>query len=263
MRQPLVAANWKMHGSLAFVADFAERLSAALAIPQDVDGDSEFDLSSVDVVVFPPALYLQAWYAQARNVECGIQDLGISPSGAHTGEIAAEMVTDVGGRWAILGHSERRIDQDEKDDLVATKVGAALRAGLRPIVCVGETLAEREAGHEIAVVERQLEAVFDRIDIAGLAQGAVAYEPVWAIGTGQTATPEQAQDMHAFIRDKIAHEDSALAADVRVLYGGSVKPDNAAELFGQRDIDGGLVGGAALDVDQFVEIIRQAAASVA
>ena len=184
--------------------------------------------------------------------------MGISPSGAHTGEVAAEMVFDVGGRWAIVGHSERRIDQQERDDLVATKASAALRGGLSPIVCVGETLAEREAGHEIAVVERQLEAVLDRVDLAGLAQGALAYEPVWAIGTDKTASPEEAQDMHAFMRDKVAHVSADIAAEIRIVYGGSVKPDNARELFAQEDIDGGLVGGAALDPVQFRAILDAA-----
>jgi triosephosphate isomerase len=253
MRRPLVAANWKMNGSQEFMEDFARSLkNTELA-----------SLEAVEVVVFPPAVYMAAWQAYSGgiangSIAFGVQDIGISPSGAHTGEIAAEMISDLGGEWAIVGHSERRIDQHESDDLVATKAAAALRGGLRPIVCVGETLDERNAGHEVAVVERQLEAVLDRLEASELEQGAIAYEPVWAIGTGQTASPEQAQQMHAFIRDKIAHVDVKVARALRVLYGGSVKPENAAELFGQEDIDGGLVGGAALDAQQFVEIVKAA-----
>lgn len=248
MRRPLVAANWKMHGSTEFVHHYAEEFLRLLDGADDV----------VDVVIFPPAVYLPIWRQVAPNIACGLQDVGISPSGAHTGEIAAEMIRDVGGSWAITGHSERRIDQGEMNDLVATKAAAAIRAEVRPIVCVGETLDQRQAGHEIAVVEDQLEAVLDRLDIASLATGCIAYEPVWAIGTGETATPQQAQDMHAFIRDKIAHVDAEVAQQVRILYGGSVKPNNARELFSQTDIDGGLVGGAALDAAQFVQIIHAA-----
>ena len=253
MRRLLVAANWKMNGSLQFIENFVRTLkNTELA-----------SFATVEVVVFPPAVYMAAWQASSggianRSIAFGAQDVGISPSGAHTGEIAAEMISDLGGQWVIVGHSERRIDQGEADDLVATKAAAALRGGLRPIVCVGETLEERNAGHEVAVVERQLEALLDRLDAAELGQGAIAYEPVWAIGTGQTASPEQAQQMHALIRDKIAHVNVEVAQTLRVLYGGSVKPENAAELFGQEDIDGGLVGGAALDARQFVEIVKAA-----
>lgn len=253
MRRPLVAANWKTNGSLRFIEEYATAFKS--------HNLGNFT-SAVDIVMFPPAVYLAAWQAYCPEIEFGAQDVGISPEGAHTGEIAAEMISDLGGRWVIVGHSERRIDQGEQDDLVATKAGAALRGGVAPIVCVGETLDERTAGHEIAVVERQLEAVLDRVELADLAQGAIAYEPVWAIGTGQTATPEQAQDMHAFIRDKLAHVDAEVAAGMRIAYGGSVKPESAAELFGQEDIDGGLVGGAALDAHQFVEIIKAAQAQV-
>jgi triosephosphate isomerase len=247
MRPSLVAANWKMNGSRDFLRDYVERLELDQPL-------------GVDVVLCPPSIYL-ADLVQAvsgMGIACGAQDVGIQPSGAHTGEIAAEMIAEVGAEWVIVGHSERRMDQDEKDDLVATKAAAALRAGLRPIVCVGETLAERKAGHEIVVVERQLEAVVDRIDLAGFATGAIAYEPIWAIGTGETATAQQAQEMHAFIRDKIAHLDQAIAQQIRVVYGGSVKPDNAQELFGQTDIDGGLVGGAGLDPEQFAQIVHAA-----
>ena len=248
MRSSLVAANWKMHGSVSFLHSYVAGLNLE---PSD----------RREVVLFPPSIYLAALVRLIEGREglaCGAQDVGIQPSGAHTGELAAEMIADVGAKWVIVGHSERRIDQAEKDDLVATKAAAALRAGVKPIVCVGETLGEREAGHEIAVVERQLEAVVDRVDLDGLLAGAIAYEPVWAIGTGKTASAEQAQDMHAFIRDKIAHVSSDLAKEIRIVYGGSVKPGNAAELFAQEDIDGGLVGGAGLEPEQFNEIITLA-----
>ena len=238
-----------MNGSQEFLRDYAQRLEPV-------------EMTGVEVVLCPPSIYLAELVERTKDkgISCGGQDVGIQPSGAHTGELAAEMLADVGASWVIVGHSERRIDQAEKDDLVATKAVAGLRAGVRPIVCVGETLAERQAGHEIAVVERQLEAVLDRIDLEGLGRSAIAYEPVWAIGTGQTASVEQAQDMHAFIRDKIAHVDVSVAEKIRVVYGGSVKADNAAELFAQDDIDGGLIGGAGLDPAQFAEIVAAAAA---
>ncbi len=247
MRPSLVVANWKMNGSGEFLRDYVERLE----LDQPIE---------IDVVLCPPSIYLAdlARVVRGTGVVCGAQDVGIQPVGAHTGEIAAEMIAEVGADWVIVGHSERRIDQNEKDDLVATKAAAALRAGLKPIICVGETLAEREAGHEIAVVERQLEAVVDRVDLEGLAFSAIAYEPVWAIGSGKTATAEQAQAMHAFIRDKIAHVDVEIARKVRVVYGGSINPENAEELFGQDDIDGGLVGGAGLDPVQFAHIVYSA-----
>lgn len=244
MRRALVAANWKMNGSYDLIQSFV----AQLALTEEID-----------VVVTPPAVYLQALASCApTGLQCGGQDVGTAAEGAHTGEIAAEMIREVGGSWAIVGHSERRIMQEERDDLVATKAAAALRGGLNPIVCVGETLAEREAGHELAVVEGQLAAVLDRVRPEDLERLSIGYEPVWAIGTGRTALPEQAQEMHAFIRTQIAAESAAAAESMRIIYGGSVKPDNAEELFSQPDIDGGLVGGAALDVAQFNAIIAAA-----
>ncbi|MEM9624530.1 MAG: triose-phosphate isomerase [Pseudomonadota bacterium] len=252
MRKALIAANWKMHGSLVSIAEYGAALQSALFA-------DAAQRPLADVAVFPPAVFLPAMLEHLPGaVEVGVQDIGISSSGAHTGEIAAEMVSELGGRWAIVGHSERRLDQEEKDDLVATKAAAALRGGLKPIVCVGETLAEREAGQEIAVVERQLEAVLDRVECAALVNGAIGYEPVWAIGTGETATPDQAQSMHNFIRAKLAEHDAEAAAQIRVIYGGSVKPDNARELFVEEDIDGGLVGGASLDAEQFAAILGAA-----
>jgi triosephosphate isomerase (TIM) len=244
MRKALIAANWKMHGSLAKIEAFTAKLQLK---------------EGVEVVLFPPAVYLQAAVACATpGLQCGVQDIGTAAEGAHTGEVAGSMVVELGGSWCIVGHSERRMDQGETDDLVATKAAAALQFGLKPVICLGETLAEREAGHAEVVVERQLAAVLDRVDYAGLAGAAIGYEPVWAIGTGQTATPEQAQEMHGFIRSQLDAADPGMAQQVRIVYGGSVKPGNAAELFAQEDIDGGLVGGASLDAEEFSAIIAAA-----
>ena len=278
MRHALVAANWKMNGSLAANTAFARSSTLRKTLEETLQKSSPDESPEervqraeraesaerlVQVAIFPPAVYLPTLVAALNDqgldaIAVGTQDVGISASGAHTGEIAAEMVADCGGRWAIVGHSERRLDQQEKDDLVATKAAAALRGGLQPLICVGETLAERQAGQEIAVVERQLDAVLDRIECADLANAAIGYEPVWAIGTGETATPDQAQAMHSFIRAHLAKADAQAAAKIRIVYGGSVKPDNALELFSEEDIDGGLVGGASLDADSFAQIVAAA-----
>jgi triosephosphate isomerase len=245
-RTSLVAANWKMNGSrtsgLAWLEAFAPR-RAALAC---------------EVVVCAPSVYLAALSAAAKGIDIGAQDVSEREPGAFTGDVAATMLVDVGCRWVIVGHSERRQLHGEGDAVVAAKAEAALKAGLRPIVCVGETLAERESGHTQAVVARQLDAVLDRVGAAALARGALAYEPVWAIGTGRTATPAQAQEVHAELRARVAARDSGTAAGLRLLYGGSVKPANAAELFAQADIDGGLIGGASLVVDDFAAICAAA-----
>jgi triosephosphate isomerase len=213
-----------------------------------------------ELVVCAPAVYLAALVATTTDagIEIGAQDVSEHAPGAFTGEIAALMLIDVGCRWAIVGHSERRQFHGESDAVVAAKADAALTAGLKPIVCVGESLAEREAGSTLEVVRRQLDAVLERIGPAALARGALAYEPVWAIGTGRTATPGQAQDVHAALRAHIRVRDPSVAAAVRILYGGSVKPTNAAELFGQPDIDGGLIGGASLVADDFAAICSAA-----
>jgi triosephosphate isomerase len=246
-RTALVAANWKMNGSRAanggWVQGFAERRAGL----------------QCDVVVCAPAVYLSelAGQASTSGFELGAQDVSEHEPGAFTGDIAAGMLVDVGCRWVIVGHSERRQLHGESDEVVAGKAAAALAAGLRPIVCVGETLAEREAGRTLEVVQRQLDAVLTRVGADGLARGALAYEPVWAIGTGRTATPHQAQEVHAALRARVA-EKSATANGLRILYGGSVKPTNAAELFGQRDIDGGLVGGASLNAGEFAAICAAA-----
>jgi triosephosphate isomerase len=244
MRRPLVAANWKMNGSIAanerWLADFRAAANGLAA----------------DVVVCAPYPYLaQVWVGlKGTQAEVGAQDLSEHRAGAYTGDVAGEMLVDVGCRWVIVGHSERRALHGESNERVAAKASRALDAGLRPIVCIGETLAEREAGRTHEVVRAQLDAVLAAVGAAALERGAIAYEPVWAIGTGRTATPAQAQEVHAAIRAQLAAADAGAARRIRVLYGGSVKPGNAAELFAQPDIDGGLIGGASLVASDFVAI---------
>ena len=247
MRKKLVAANWKMNGSLAANAAWCAAYRAAPA-------------PGCDVVVCAAFLHLPALIESLRgtNAAAGAQNLSHEKPGAFTGEVAGEMLSDLGCGWVIVGHSERRALYGETDALVAAKVAHAIELGLRPIVCVGETLAEREAGRTLQVVNAQLDAVLSRAPVAQLASGAIAYEPVWAIGTGKTASPAQAQEVHAAIRARLAAADAAAAARTRVLYGGSVKPANAAELFGQPDIDGGLIGGASLHAKDFLAICAAA-----
>ncbi len=245
-RRKLVAANWKMNGSLDTNAAWLAELRAGRW--------------TCDVAVCAPFVYL----AQVRDglagvaADLGAQNLSVEKPGAFTGEVAGEMLIDIGCRWVIVGHSERRGLYGETNEIVAAKAVCAFAVGLRPIVCVGETLAEREAGRTLEVVGAQLDAVLKRCTVAQLAQAALAYEPVWAIGTGRTATPAQAQEVHAAIRAQLAHADAAAAASTRILYGGSVKPANAAELFAQADIDGGLIGGAALVAKDFLAICSAA-----
>ena len=211
-------------------------------------------------MVFPPVAYLGEFVAKAGHavVAVGAQDLHPAAEGAHTGGVSGAMIADLGGRWVLTGHSERRSEQGESDALVAAKFEAALDAGLKPIVCVGETLAERRAGDARAVVARQVQAVIERVGADGLAQGAVAYEPVWAIGTGEAAAAGDAAAMHGLVRDTIAAVDAGLAGSIQVIYGGSVSPDNAAALFGEPDIDGGLIGGASLRAESFLAIVAAA-----
>ena len=213
-------------------------------------------VTTAEVAVCPPAIFIPE--AQARlsgtPVGWGGQDLSVHEKGAYTGEIAASMLLDYGCRYVIIGHSERRTYHAESDAVVADKFEAALKAGLVPIFCIGETLEEREGGVTEDVVARQVDAVIDRLGVAALGKGVIAYEPVWAIGTGKTATPGQAQEVHAFIRGRVAARDAGVAAGVRVLYGGSMNAANAAELLAQADIDGGLIGGASLKADDFLAI---------
>ncbi|HER34428.1 MAG: triose-phosphate isomerase [Halothiobacillaceae bacterium] len=253
MRKPIVVGNWKLNGSSA------ANEPLVLGV---LDGMRE--LAGIDVGVCPPLVYLSqvAKLVEATDLGLGAQNCAEHDSGAFTGEVAAAMLHDVGARYVIVGHSERRALFGETDAVVSTKVGAALGAGLTPILCVGETLDEREAGETEAVVRRQLAAVIAGNGIEAFEQLVIAYEPVWAIGTGRTATPEQAQAVHAFIRGQLADHDTAVAQSVRIQYGGSMKPDNAAELLAQPDIDGGLIGGASLKAEDFLGICRAAAQTV-
>lgn len=249
MRRPMVLGNWKMNGRRADAQAWA-RASAALAVA----------LPGVDVGVLPAFPHLEAARSAAADspLWLGAQDVAAYDNGAYTGEVSAAMLADAGARCALVGHSERRHVLGEGDEVIATKFERALAAGLTPVLCVGETLAEREAGQTEAVVLRQLDAVIARCGAASLAQAVLAYEPVWAIGTGRTATPEQAQEVHACLRGVIAKHDAMLASLVRILYGGSVKGSNAAQLFAQTDVDGGLIGGASLVTDEFAAICRAA-----
>jgi triosephosphate isomerase len=251
MRRPVVAGNWKMHGSRAanetLLADLAERLNSDW---------------QTDVAVFPPYVYLSeaVRLLQGTDVGVGAQDLCAEPVGAFTGEVGAAMLKDVGCAYVIVGHSERRRLFHEDDVLVARKFGAALKAGLTPVLCVGETLEEREAERTEAVVARQLDAVIAMSGVSSFAGAILAYEPVWAIGTGRNASPQQAQAVHQYLRSRIAAQDAKLGSRVRILYGGSVKASNAKELFSMADVDGGLVGGASLSADEFLQICAAAGA---
>ena len=248
-RRPLVAGNWKMNGSRAESAALVE------AIRKGVQAGS-----GAEAAVCPPFILipLVAEKLAGSAVVWGGQDLSAHKSGAYTGEVSGPMLKDYGCTYVIVGHSERRTLYGEDDALVAEKYAAAQTAGLMPILCVGETLQEREAKRTESVVARQLDAILDKHGIAGFKNAVIAYEPVWAIGTGKTATPQQAQDVHRFIRGRLAARDKAVADNVRILYGGSMKGGNAAELLAQPDIDGGLIGGASLQAEEFLTICRAA-----
>ena len=245
MRRPLVAGNWKMHGSRAETAALLDELI-----------QQQSDKLVAEIAVCPPFVYLQeaARRLKDSNINLGGQNVCAEPVGAFTGEISAAMLKDVGCRYVIVGHSERRALYSEDDQLVARKFVAAQSQKITPILCVGELLEQRERGETEAVVARQLDAVVLVAGIAAFANAVIAYEPVWAIGTGKNATPQQAQDVHAFIRGRISGRDDKIASQLRILYGGSVKAANAAELFDMPDVDGGLVGGASLRADEFGRI---------
>ena len=248
MRKKLVAGNWKMHGSR----------SMATALVNDVAAGKP---ASIDVIVFPPFPYLAELASQHASSGLGIGAQDVSEhegQGAYTGEVSAAMLADVGAQWALVGHSERRHYHGENDELVARKFAAAKAGGLTPILCVGETLEQHEAGEAKAVIARQLQAVLTLNGIASFDTAVIAYEPVWAIGTGRTATPELAQQVHAFIRSQLEKEEVIIARLTRLLYGGSVKAANAAELFAQADVDGGLIGGASLTASDFLGICAAA-----
>jgi triosephosphate isomerase len=248
MRRKLIAGNWKMNGSVAANRVLFSGIKSELGQP------------ACDVAVCVPAPYLAQCQTELSDspVAWGGQDLSVHESGAYTGEVSAGMLLDFGCRYVIIGHSERRSCHAESNELVAQKVSRALKAGLTPIVCVGESLAEREAGQTNAVVGQQIDAVLNAIDATALEKIVVAYEPVWAIGTGKTATPQMAQDVHAMLRSKLGTKNDNAAANVQILYGGSMKPDNARELMSMPDIDGGLIGGAALKAADFLAIVRAA-----
>jgi triosephosphate isomerase len=249
MRRRIVAGNWKLHGDHAFAHAL---LDALVAMPAP---------AGVERVVLPPLPYLCDLVEQyaANGIAFGAQDVSEHAKGAFTGEVAASMLADIGARYTLVGHSERRQYHAESSELVARKFIAARAAGLVPVLCVGETLAEREAGRTEAVIAAQLAPLFELAGVAALDGAVVAYEPVWAIGTGLTATPEQAQAVHAFIRGQVAERDAKIADSLPILYGGSCKPDNAAALFSQADVDGGLIGGASLEAAGFLAIAAAAA----
>ena len=251
MRRPMVAGNWKMHGTRAtnksLLNELQQRISEDWAI---------------DIAVFPPFVYISEVLriVEGEAIAVGAQNVSAEAPGAFTGEVAAAMLKDLGCTHVIVGHSERRRLYGEDDGVVARKFAAVLAAKMTPVLCVGETLEERDANQTQAVVARQLEAVLRMSGVASLAKAIVAYEPVWAIGTGRNATPDQAQAVHAYLRGLISAQDATIGGQLRILYGGSVKAANAAELFAQADVDGGLIGGASLSADEFERICAAAAA---
>jgi triosephosphate isomerase len=250
MRRPIVAGNWKMHGTRSENARLIEEVTSRY--PAD---------PAADCIVCPPYVYLQEVGRLLRDsaILLGAQDVSAADThGAFTGEVSATMLKDVGCQYVVVGHSERRLLYRESDQLVARKFAAAQARALVPILCVGEQLADRETGRTREVVGRQLDAVLELCGAHTLANAVIAYEPVWAIGTGRNATPEQAQEVHAFIRARIAAQDATISEVTRILYGGSVKASNAAELFAMPDVDGGLIGGASLKADEFLAILAAA-----
>jgi triosephosphate isomerase len=250
MRTKLVAGNWKLNGS----RDANQRLVSGI-----LAGAGE--AAGAEILLCPPYVYLPQVADQIAGspVMLGAQDVAMQAEGAYTGEISAGMLKDGECTHVIIGHSERRAMFGDTDEVVAAKFEAAFEQGLIPILCIGESQQERESGVTTAVIDRQVAAVLDAVGVTPFADSIIAYEPVWAIGTGLTATPEQAQEVHAHVRSIIAARDAKIAAGLRILYGGSVKGANAPELFNMEDIDGGLIGGASLDPDEFLAICRAAA----
>ena len=249
MRRKIVAGNWKLHGTRAFATALVTEIAAS-------------PVPGVELVILPPLPYIGDLIEdfEGTPLAFGAQDVSSNEQGAYTGEVSASMLVDVGARYGLVGHSERRQYHAESSELVALKFQAAIHAGLCPILCLGEGLEQREAGETEAVIAAQLRPVLDLVGVAAFARAVVAYEPVWAIGTGRTASPEQAQAVHAFIRGEVAARDATIAGSLPILYGGSVKPGNAASLFGQADVDGGLIGGASLVAADFLAIASAAAA---
>jgi triosephosphate isomerase len=249
VRKSLIAGNWKMHGSLSQVKSLVDNIKQGAGAYTDID-----------ILVLPVFVHLALVHDLLSHtpVMWGAQNLYLGTQGAYTGEVSGPMLKELGCQYVLIGHSERRTIFREDLPLLAAKFKAALDAGLKPILCVGETRAQRENGETEAVVREQLESVIAFAGISAFAQAVIAYEPVWAIGTGLTATPEQAQEVHAYIRDLIAQNNVDIAKTIRILYGGSMKPDNAASLLAKPDIDGGLIGGASLDAGSFLAICAAA-----
>lgn len=239
-RKSMVAGNWKMNGNMALLNEFDSKLQTA---------------NNCDIVICPPSAYLS--HASTLQFAIGAQDISQHESGAHTGDISSGMLQDLGIRYVILGHSERRQDHGESNDLVAEKVERALNDGLVPICCIGEPLSVRESGELFSYVQAQIDAVLERCGNEFIERGVLAYEPIWAIGTGKTASPEQAQEVHAYIRAHLLKSSDA-AQNMKLLYGGSVNANNAKLLFAQSDIDGGLIGGASLKIEDFNTICQAA-----
>ncbi|QLK87570.1 triose-phosphate isomerase [Arsenophonus endosymbiont of Aphis craccivora] len=252
MRHPLVMGNWKLNGSTKMVEELIGNLRNELN-----------NVTGCDVSIAPPALYL----AQAKQaltgskIALGAQDVDVNLSGAFTGDTSAEMLKDIGAKYIIIGHSERRTYHQESDEFIARKFAVLKSQGLTPVLCIGESEEENSAGKTEQVCARQIEAVLNSLGASAFENSVIAYEPIWAIGTGKSATPAQAQAVHKFIRDHIAKQDPAIAEQVIIQYGGSVNASNAAELFSQPDIDGALVGGASLKADAFATIVNAAAAA--
>jgi triosephosphate isomerase len=250
MRRPLVAGNWKMNGDSESTVNLVNGIANGRA-----------DVTNAEVLICPPYILIPR-AADALNgrddIFLGAQDLDINESGAFTGQISASMLVDAGCKYVLVGHSERRALYGESDQNVAAKFKVAQDGGLIPVLCVGETLAERESGDTETVVARQLQAVIDVVGIDKLADSVIAYEPVWAIGTGMTATPEQAQDVHKFIRNMLSALSTDVAENMQILYGGSMNAGNADALIGMQDIDGGLIGGASLQAESFLAICKAA-----
>ena len=245
MRRPLVAGNWKLNGSLSSISELISGIREQLP-----------SVKNAELAVCPPYIYLShvQKLLQGSEIALGAQDCSDQESGAYTGEVAATMIKEFGCTYNIIGHSERRHVYGDSNDKVATKFAHVVKNGLTPILCVGETLEEREAGHTEVVVATQINAILDLFGIEAFKNAVIAYEPVWAIGTGQVATPAQAQEVHEEIRLTLDAKNKDIAANIRILYGGSMKPENAQELLQQSDIDGGLIGGAALKAEDFIGI---------
>lgn len=246
MRKNIIAGNWKMNGSNAANALLIEGIKSGMG------------QIKADVIVFPPSVYLAqiTTLTSDVNIAVGVQNINIHTSGAYTGEISGGMARDVGCEYTIVGHSERRILYGETNEIVAMKVRTALEADLTPVLCIGEELADREAGNTHNILQEQISVVVDMLGIEAFQSIIIAYEPVWAIGTGVVATTEQAQDAHKFVRDLLAKHSADIAVNVSILYGGSMNPSNCADLLACADIDGGLVGGASLNAEDFLTICR-------